>query len=325
MKAIVSNKYGTPDSLQLLEVERAVPKEGEVLVKIQAASLNYGNLVLLSGTPFLARFAFGLFKPKYTIPGGDIAGIVEAVGMGVTQFKKGDEVFGDLSQSGWGGFAEYVSVPVKALVHKPANISFAEAAAVPMAGTTALQALRHKGVIQPGQKVLINGASGGVGTFAVQIAKAFGAEVTGVCSTGNVEILQAIGADHVIDYNKEDFTQSCDKYDLILAVNGYQPILSYMRALKDHGRYIMVGGQGKQMSEAMMLGPCLSVTSSKKLGNMLQRANQEDLHLLKELLEEEKLQPIIDKQFKLSEVPEAFRYFAEGHAKGKVVITMSED
>lgn len=325
MKAIISNKYGPPDGLHLLEIEKPVPKEGEVLVKIQAASLNYGNLVLLKGKPFLARFAFGLFKPKYAIPGGDIAGIVEAVGTGVTLFKPGDEVFGDLSQSGWGGFAEYASVPVQALVQKPANISFEEAAAVPMAGTTALQALRNNGAVKPGQNVLINGASGGVGTFAVQIAKAFGADVTGVCSTRNVATLQEIGADHVVDYKKEDFTQAPDKYDLILAVNGYQPILSYMRALKDNGKYIMVGGKGKQMSEAMLLGPCLSVTSSKKLSNMLQRANQDDLQFLKELLEEEKLHPIIDKQFKLCEVPEAFRYFEEGHAQGKVVITMTEN
>ena len=218
MKAIVYNKYGPPDVLELKEVEKPIPKDNQVLVKVHAASVNYGNLVLLKGKPFLARFAFGLLKPKYSIPGGDIAGRVEAVGKNVKQFQPGDEVFGDLSGCGWGGFAEYVSVPENVLALKPANMSFEEAAAVPMAAVTALQGLRDKGKIQSGQKVLINGASGGVGTFAVQIAKSFGAEVTGVCSTRNLDIVRSIGADHVIDYTKEDFTEKTQRYDLILAV-----------------------------------------------------------------------------------------------------------
>ena len=238
MKAIVYNKYGPPDVLELKEVEKPIPEDNQVLVKIHAASVNYGNLVLLRGKPFLARFAFGLLKPKYSIPGGDIAGRVEAVGKNVKQFQPGDEVFGDLSGCGWGGFAEYVSVPENALALKPANMSFEEAAAVPMAAVTALQGLRDKGKIQSGQKVLINGASGGVGTFAVQIAKSFGAEVTGVCSTRNVDILRSIGADHIIDYTKEDFTQKTQSYDLILAVNGYQPISAYKRALSPNGIYV---------------------------------------------------------------------------------------
>jgi NADPH:quinone reductase-like Zn-dependent oxidoreductase len=322
MKAIVSDKYGPPDTLKLKEVEKPIPEDNQVLVKIHTASVNYGNLVLLKGEPFLARFAFGLLKPKYSIPGGDIAGRVESVGINVKQFKPGDEVFGDLSGCGWGGFAEYVSVPENALALKPANMSFEEAAAVPMAAVTALQGLRGKGKIQPGQKVLINGASGGVGTFAVQIAKSFGAEVTGVCSTRNVDIVRSIGADHVIDYTKEDFTQKTQRYDLILAVNGYQPISAYKRALSPNGIYVMVGGSGAQLTQAMVLGPWMSLTGSKKMGSFLQRANQKDLVFMKELIESGKVKPVIDRYFKLSEVPEAFRYFEQGHAQGKVVITV---
>ncbi|PLS18660.1 alcohol dehydrogenase [Bacillus sp. M6-12] len=322
MKALVYHKYGPPDVLTLKEVEKPVAKDNQVLVRVHAASLNYGNLVLLKGEPFLARFAFGLLKPKYTIPGGDIAGIVEAVGKEVTQFQPGDEVFGDLSGSGWGGFAEYVSVPENALAIKPANISLEEAAAVPMAAVTALQGLRNKGKIQPGQKVLVYGSSGGVGTFAVQIAKSFGAEVTGVCSTRNVDIVQSIGADFYIDYTKEDFTKKTQSYDLILAVNGHQPISVYKRALNPNGIFVHIGGSESQMFQAMVLGPWYSMTGSKKMGNMLQRANQEDLIYIKELIEAGKVKPVIDRSYKLSEVPEAFQYFAEGHAQGKVVITI---
>ncbi|MFZ7944848.1 NAD(P)-dependent alcohol dehydrogenase [Neobacillus sp. 19] len=322
MKAIVSNKYGPPDVLEWTEVEKPVPNDQEVLVKIHAASLNYGNLVLLKGEPFLARFAFGLLKPKYSIPGGDIAGVVEAVGKDVKQFQPGDEVFGDLSGSGWGSFAEYAAVPETALALKPAKLSFEEAAAVPMAGVTALQGLRNKGKIQSGQKVLINGASGGVGTFAVQIAKSFGAEVTGVCSTRNVDILRAIGADHVIDYTKEDFTQKAERYDLILGVNGHHSISAYKRALAPNGIFVHVGGSEAQMFQAMVLGPLISKTSGKKMGTFLQRANQSDLIYLKELLETGQVNPVIDRKYRLNEVPDAFRYFAEGHAQGKVVITV---
>jgi NADPH:quinone reductase-like Zn-dependent oxidoreductase len=322
MKAVVYNKYGPPDVLELKEVEKPIPEDNQVLVKIHAASVNYGNLVLLKGEPFLARFAFGLLKPKYPIPGGDIAGRVEAVGKDVKEFQPGDDVFGDLSRCGWGGFAEYVSVPENALALKPANISFEEAAAVPMAGVTALQGLRDKGKIQSGQKVLIHGASGGVGTFAVQIAKSFGAKVTGVCSTRNLSILQSIGADHAIDYTKEDFTQKKENFDLILAVNGNQPISAYKRALSRNGTYVMIGGSRAQLTQAMVLGPWISLTGSKKMGSMLQRSNQKDLIYMKELLEDGIVKPVIDRCFKLSEVPEAFRYFDEGRAQGKVVITM---
>jgi NADPH:quinone reductase-like Zn-dependent oxidoreductase len=322
VRAIFCNSYGSPDVLELKEVEKPVPGDNQVLVKVHAASMNYGNMVLLKGEPFLARFAFGLRKPKHTIPGGDIAGQVEAVGKDVTQFKPGDDVFGDLSRFGWGGFAEYVSVPEEALAFKPANLSYEEAAAVPMAAVTALQGLRDKGKIQSGQKVLINGASGGVGTFAVQIAKSFGAEVTGVCSTRNLDILRSIGADHMIDYKQEDFSKNQQTYDLILAVNGNQPISAYKRALSQNGTYVMVGGSGTQMTQAMIQGPIISMTGTKKMGNMLQRSNQKDLIFMKDLLETGKVKPVIDRSYTLSEVPEAFRYFEKGHAQGKIVITV---
>ncbi|WP_438315528.1 NAD(P)-dependent alcohol dehydrogenase [Sporosarcina sp. FA9] len=322
MKAIVCNKYGSPDVLELIEIEKPMPLENQVLVKVHSASLNFSNLVLLKGKPFLARIAFGLLRPKYTIPGGDIAGVVEAIGKNVKQFQPGDEVFGDLSSCGWGGFAEYVSVPEFALALKPTNISFEEAAATPMASVTALQGLRDKGKIKSGQKVLIYGASGGVGTFAVQIAKSFGAEVTGVCSTRNLEIVHSIGADQIIDYTKEDFTQKKERYDLILGVNGSNSISAYKRALKPNGNFVHVGGAESQMFQSLVLGPFISMTGSKKISNLLQRANQKDLIYVKELLETGKIKPVIDKRYKLSEVSEAFKYFQEGHAQGKVVLTV---
>ena len=322
MKAIVCNKYGSPDVLELKEIEKPLPLENQVLVKVHTASLNFSNLVLLKGKPFLARFAFGLLRPKYSIPGGDIAGIVEAVGKDVKQFQPGDEVFGDLSGCGWGGFAEYVTVPEYALALKPTNISFEEAAATPMASVTALQGLRDKGKIKSGQKVLIYGASGGVGTFAVQIAKSFGAEVTGVCSTRNLEILHSIGADQIIDYTKEDFTQKEERYDLILGVNGSNSISAYKRVLKPNGNFVHVGGAESQLFQTLVLGPFISMTGSKKISNLLQRANQKDLIYVKELLEAGKVKPVIDKRYKLSEVSEAFKYFQEGHAQGKVVLTV---
>jgi NADPH:quinone reductase-like Zn-dependent oxidoreductase len=322
MKAIVYHKYGSPDVLQLKEVEKPTPGDDQVLVKVHASSVNFGNLVLLKGEPFLARFAFGLTKPKYSIPGGDIAGWVEAVGANVKEFQPGDEVFGDLSGCGWGGFAEYVTVPESALAPKPDNMSFEEAAVVPMAGVTALQSLREKGKVVPGQKVLINGASGGVGTFAVQIAKALGAEVTAVCSKRNVEIAESLGADVIIDYSKEDFTRKEQKYDLILGVNGHLPLSAYRRVLRPDGRFIHVGGSGAQLFQAMTLGPLLSMTGSQKIGSFLQRANKKDLLFLKDLVEDGKVRSVIDRSYKLGEIREAFEYFSEGHAQGKVVITV---
>ena len=322
IKAVVCDRYGSPDVLEVKEMKKPSPTENQVLVKVHSASLNFGNLVLLKGKPLLARFAFGLTKPKYSIPGGDIAGTIEAVGKDVKLFKVGDEVFGDLSACGWGGFAEYVTVPENALALKPSNISFEEAAATPMAGVTALQGLRDKGKIKSGQKVLIYGASGGVGTFAVQIAKSFGAEVTGVCSTRNIEILQSIGADHIVDYTIEGLDQHKERYDLVLGINGCNSISIYKQVLKQNGRFVHVGGAESQLYQTLLYGPFISMTGSKKISSLLQRANQQDLNEIKELLQNGKIKPIIDKHFKLSEVTEAFHYFQTGHAQGKVIITI---
>jgi NADPH:quinone reductase-like Zn-dependent oxidoreductase len=319
MKAIVYHTYGSPDVLKLEEIEQSTPQDNEVLVKVHAASVNAADWHLLRGKPFLVRLmGFGLLKPKHKILGSDIAGRVEAVGRNVQQFQPGDEVFGSIR----GGFAEYVCAREDTLVLKPANISFEEAAAVPIAALTALQALRDKGQIQSGQKVLINGASGGVGTFAVQIAKAFGADVTGVCSTRNVDMVRSIGADQVIDYTQEEFIQNGYGYDLILAANGFHPISDYKRALRPRGTYVMTGGSNAQMFQAMLLGPLISMTGSKKMGNLMAKPNQKDLVFMKDLLEAGKVVPVIDRRYTLREVPEAIRYLEEGHAKGKVVITV---
>jgi NADPH:quinone reductase-like Zn-dependent oxidoreductase len=325
MKAIVYEKYGPPDVLQLKEVEKPTPKDNEVLIKAYAASANAKDWRLLRADPFLVRPYYGLLKPKDKILGLDIAGRVEAVGPNAKQFQPGDEVFGDLSDCGMGGFAEYVCASENALVLKPASTTFEEVAAVPLAAVSALQGLRDKGQIQPGQKVLINGASGGVGTFAVQIAKSFGAEVTGVCSTRNLEMVRSIGADQVIDYTQEDFTQKGQRYDLIFAANGYHPISDYKRALSPKGVYVMAGGSTAQMFQAMLLGPWISMTGSKKLGILSARPNQKDLVFMKELLEAGKVVPVIDRRYPLSEVPEALRYLEEGHARGKVVITLEHN
>ena len=323
MKAIVYTQYGSPDVLQLKTVEKPTPKDNEVLIKVHAASVNAADLHYLRGTPYVFRFACGLPKPKNPLLGADVAGRIEGVGKNVTQFHVGDEVFGDLSDYGRGTFAEYVCASEEVLVLKPSRLSFEEAAAVPLAAVTALQGLRNKAPIQPGQKVLINGASGGVGTFAVQIAKAFGAEVTAVCSTRNVDIVRAIGADHVIDYTQEDFSQNGQHYDLILAANGDHSISDYKRALSPNGTYVMTGGSGKQMMQAMLLGPWMSKTSSQKMGNLAAKPNQKDLTFMKGLLEAGQVKPVIDRCYPLSESIEALRYFETGHAKGKVVITMA--
>jgi NADPH:quinone reductase-like Zn-dependent oxidoreductase len=323
MKAIVYTKYGPPDVLELKEVEKPTPQDNEVLVKVHAASLNAYDWHLLRADPFLVRLmGGGLLKPKNQILGADLAGRVEAVGRNVKQFQPGDEVFGDLSGCGSGGFAEYVSVPENALALKPANMTFEETATVPMAAVTALQGLRDKGKIQPGQKVLINGASGGVGTFAVQIAKSFGAEVTAVCSTGKMDMARSIGADQVIDYTQEDFTQNEQRYDLILAANGYHSIWDYKRALSPKGIYVMAGGSMAQIFQAMLLGPWISMAGSKKMGALSARPNQKDLVFMKELLEAGKVVPVIDRCYPLSEVADALRYLEEGHAQGKIVITV---
>jgi len=322
MKAIVYTQYGPPDVLELKEVEKPSPKADEILIKVHAASVNAADWHYLRGAPFLFRLECGLLKPKNTFLGSDVAGRVEAVGRNVTQFQPGDEVFGDLSECGRGTFAEYVCASENALALKPANISSEEAAAVPMAAVTALQGLRSKGQIRPEQKVLINGESGGVGMFAVQIAKAFGTEVTAVCSTRNLDIVRSIGADHVIDYTREDFIQNGQRYDLILAVNGYHPISDYQRALSPNGTYVMSGGATAQLFQAMLLGPWLSRNGNQKMGNLLAKPNKNDLAFIKELLEAGKVVPVIDRCYPLSEVADALRYVEEGHAQGKVVITI---
>jgi NADPH:quinone reductase-like Zn-dependent oxidoreductase len=325
MKAIVYTEYGSPEVLQLKEVEKPTPKDDELLIKIQASAANPADWHLLRGEPFLARLNAGLLKPKNPILGIDIAGQVEAVGKNVTEFQPGDEVFGDC---GWGGgFAEYVCVTEKNLVLKPAHITFEEAAAVPIAAITALQGLRDSGQIQPGQKVLINGASGGVGTFAVQIAKSFGAEVTGVCSTRNLDMVRSIGADQVIDYTQEDFTQNGQRYDLIIDNVGNRSVSDLKRALSPQGTCVIVGFSSLGLLfQHMFLGPLMSMTGSKKIGLMgTANANKKDLGFLKELLEAGKVKPVIDRRYPLSEVPEAIRYLEEGHARGKVVITLQHN
>lgn len=324
MKAIVYEKYGSPDVLELREVAKPTPKEDELLIKVQAASVNAGDWRMMRADPFLVRLmGGGVFKPKIKILGADIAGQVEAVGSNVKQFRPGDKVFGDISDCGRGGFAEYVCAPENVLALKPANLTFEEAAAVPLAAITALQGLRDNGQIQPGQKVLIQGASGGVGTFAVQIAKALGAEVTAVCSTGKLDMMRSLGADHVIDYTQEDFTQNGQRYDLILVANGYHPLSAYKRVLSPKGIYVMAGGSTAQLFQALLLGPWMSMTGSKKMGVLSAKSNQKDLIFMKDLLEAGKVTPVIDRRYPLSEVAEAVRYLETGHARGKVVITMA--
>jgi NADPH:quinone reductase-like Zn-dependent oxidoreductase len=321
MKAVVYTKYGSPNVLQVKDVEKPAPKENEVLIKIHAASVNAYDWHFLTADIFLMRLmGGGLLKPKYTGLGADIAGRVETIGKNVKQFKPGDEVYGMVK----GGFAEYACALEDALALKPSNLSFEEAAAVPMAAVTALQGLRDKGHIQAGQKVLINGASGGVGTFAVQIAKSFGAEVTAVCSTKNVDQAHSLGADHVIDYTKEDFTQSGQKYDLILAANGYHPLSAYKRALTPRGIYVMAGGYKAQIFQGMLMGSWMSESGGRKMGGVSAKRSQKDLLILTKLLEAGKVVPVIDRRYPLSEAAEALRYLGAGHARGKVVITVED-
>ena len=321
MKAIVYHKYGSPDVLELQEVDKPDVKDDEVLVRIHAASVNDWDWGLLRGKPFTNRLVFGLLKPRRKILGVDIAGRVEAVGENVKQFQSGDEVFGDISRCGWGGFAEYVCARENALALKPASMTFDEAAAVPQAAVLALQGLRYKGQIQPGQKVLINGAGGGAGTFAVQIAKSFGAEVTGVDSTSKLDMMRSIGADHVIDYTREDFTQNRQRYDRIVDMAAHHSTFDYKRALSPGGIYGVVGGSTPRILQTICLGPWISLIGSKKMGLVLHKPN-EGLAFMKELFEAGKVVPVIDRRYPLNEVPEAFRYFGEGQAKGKVVITV---
>jgi NADPH:quinone reductase-like Zn-dependent oxidoreductase len=320
MKAIVYTRYGPPDVLKLVEREVPAPGDDEVLVKVRAASVNAADWRLLMARPFLARLYSGLLRPRRQVLGADVAGTVERVGKNVRRFQPGDAVFGDLMRHGWGGFAEYALAPEGAFASKPAGLSFEDAAALPMAGVTALQGLRDAGHLRPGEKVLVHGASGGVGTFAVQLAKQLGAEVTGVCSTGKVDLVRSLGADHVIDYTREDFTRNGARWDLILAANGDHPIRDYQRALRPGGRYVMAGGASRQMFEALALGRLIFMGSGKRMAALSATVNPTDLALLAELVEAGKVKPVIDRRYSLREVPDAIRYVAEGHARGKVVI-----
>jgi len=317
MKAIVRTRYGSPDVLQFTEVEKPAPKDNEVLIKLRAASVNPLDLFTMRGAP-LIRLIPGLRTPKDKRIGVDVAGQVEAVGRKVTQFKPGDEVFGVCR----GAFAEYACATEDKLARKPANISFEEAAAVPVAAITVLQGLRDKGRIQRGQKVLVDGASGGVGTFAVQIAKSFGAEVTAVCSTRNVDTVRSIGADHVIDYTREDFTKSGQRYELILGANAHHSIFDYRRTLNRDGIYVVVGGDLARIFQAMILAPLLSRMGGKKTRFFIANINQKDLVFLKELLEAGKVVPVIDRRYPLSDGAEALRYLEQRHARGKIVLTI---
>ena len=318
MKAIMYTEYGSPDVLQLMDVEKPKPKDNEVLVKIYAASANPADWHTMRAEPFLARLANGLLRPKNPRLGADLAGRVEAVGKNVTEFQAGDDVFGELPLGGMGTFAEYVCSIEDALALKPARLTFEQAASVPLAAFTALQGLRDKGQIQPGQKVLINGASGGVGHFAVQIAKSFGTEVTGVCSTRNLDMVRSIGADHIIDYTKEDFTQNGQRYDLIFDTVGNLSISGCQRALSPNGICSVAGFTTmSHLFQVMLLG-------GKKVGMMeTAYSNKKDLLFIKDLLEAGKVIPVIDKTFSLSEVPGAIRYLETGRARGKVVITVA--
>ena len=322
MKAIVNTEYGSPDVLRLSDVAKPAPQAGEVLVKVHATSLNAADRLILSGKPLIVRLSTGgPRRPKHTILGADVAGIVEAVGPGVTTFRPGDAVFGDLAEAGFGGLAEYACAPEGFWALKPAGVPFEQAAAAPMAAVTALQGLRDKGQLRAGQRVLIYGASGGVGTFAVQIAAALGGEVTAVCSARNTDMVRDLGATHLIDYTREDFARNGQRYDLILAANGYRPIGDYRRALAPGGVYVVTGGSMTQIFQGILLGPVLSRFGDKRMGNLAANPNVQDLATVGEWLEKGTIRTVIDRCYPLSETAEAFRYLAEEHARGKVVIT----
>ncbi len=323
MKAIVQTEYGSADVLRLADVDKPVVSDNGVLVRVYAASVHAGDWHLMRGSPFLIRFIFGgLLKPKVRILGTDAAGQVEAVGKDVSQFKSGDEVFGDLSECGFGAFAEYVCVPETALALKPTNLTFEEAATVPGSALAALQGLRDVGRIQSGQKVLINGASGGVGSFAVQIAKAFGAEVTGVCSTSKVDMVRAIGADHVIDYTKDGVIKKGQRYDLILDAAAYHSVFNYPPALNPKGTYVLVGGSTARLFFVMFFGSWISKISRRNVKFLVTKPNQADLAILRDFIEAGKISPFIDRRYSLSEVPAAIRHLEERQVRGKVSITV---
>jgi NADPH:quinone reductase-like Zn-dependent oxidoreductase len=323
MRAITFYEYGAPSVLHVEERADPMPGPRQVLVRVRACSMNAADWHILRASPFLARFAVGLFKPRLNVLGCDLAGIVEAVGAEVTRFRVGEAVMGELGSSGWGAFAERLCAPEDVLVLKPSNLTFQEAAAAPLAGVTALQALRRAGRLQAGERVLINGASGGVGTFAVQLAKVLGGHVTAVCSSRNVELARSLGADEVIDYTQTDFTRAPARYALIVAANGYHPLRDYVRSLAPRGRFLMTGGAGKQMAEALLWGPILSMLSGKRVGVVSMKSNREDLEFLRERLADGSVRSVIDRSYPFEKIPEALAYLEEGHAQGKVVIEVS--
>jgi NADPH:quinone reductase-like Zn-dependent oxidoreductase len=326
MKAIVYTRYGSPGNLLLQDVPKPMPKDNEVLVKVRAASINSWDWDNLLGKHLLVRLISGLTKPRHTIPGADVAGVVEAVGKDVQGFKPGDEVYGDIAGAGFGCFAEYVTAPAKLLAHKSSAMSFEQAAALPQAGFLAIQGLRYYGGIQPGQQVLINGAGGGVGPLALQYAKMTGCEVTCVDKASKLDILYSLGADHLVDYTKEDYTRTGKQYDYILDVIAHRKAADYRRALKAGGIFSMIGGSmGGLLLRMMAIEPILAKFSNKKLGIMGYRPNRPDLELMNHLFEEGKFIPVIDKVFPLEATSDAFRYFGEGNFKGKIVIKIADE
>jgi NADPH:quinone reductase-like Zn-dependent oxidoreductase len=319
VKAIVYTKYGSPDVLELQEIEKPTPGPNNILIKVHSVSINASDWEFLTGRPLYTRM-WGLLKPKHPILGSDIAGRVETVCEKVTKFRAGDEVFGDIFEN-WGGFAEYVCAPADALFPKPTNLTFEEAASLPQAACIAFQGLLEKGKLESGQHVLINGAGGGAGTFAIQIAKAVGANVTGVDSTLKLELMQSLGADQVIDYTQEDFTQTGQRYDLILDFVAGHSIFDYKRVLSPTGVYIMVGGSLVYIFQTLLLGSFISLSGTRKMGVLGAKPNK-NLVKIVELIESKKVIPVIDKRYPLAEVPKALRYLGNGHAKGKVIINL---
>lgn len=326
MKAIILKAYGSSNFFELQNVAKPIPRDNEVLVKVHAASINSWDWEILIAKPFVNRLMVGLFNPsRIKILGCDIAGTIETAGRQVKHLKPGDAIFGDISHCHWGGFAEYVCVPENknAITFKPANISFEQAAAIPQAAVLALQGLR-KGKIETAQKVLINGASGGVGSFAIPMAKSYGADVTGVCSGRKMDFVRSLGADHVVDYSKEDFTRNGQQYDLILDVQGHHSIFAYRHSLTTSGRYVMVGGSSKLVNQIFFLAPLLSFFSKRKMNLLLHKPDINDLDFIKTLVETGQLHPVIDKTFTLEQTPDAMQYYGEKRAKGKIVISVSK-
>jgi len=323
MKAIVFMRYGSPDDLDLKEVPKPTPKDDELLIRVQASSVNSWDWEYLNGVPFINRLMFGLLRPKPGKQrlGADIAGTVETIGKSVTRFKPGDEVFGDLWDN-WGGFAEYACTQETSMEAKPANVTFEQAAAVPQAGVLALQGIRKAGQLPSGQKVLINGAGGGVGTFAIQLAKIAGAEVTGVDTSHKLDIVRSVGADYVIDYAQKDFTKIGEQYDLIIDCQNFRSMFDIRRTLNPSGTYAMIGGSMLRVYQLWFLSVIASLTRGTRKLSLVAEGPNKGLVDLKELIEANKLVPVIDRTYKLSEVPEALRYFGEGRHKGKIAITM---